>query len=33
VQMARRAWAGPGDVLNTLGLDDFRASIRRNRRG
>jgi DNA polymerase (family 10) len=33
VQMARRAWAEPADVLNTRTLDDFRASLRRNRRG
>ena len=31
VQIARRAWAGAGDVLNTRGLDDLRASLRRNR--
>ena len=33
VQMARRAWTQPGDVLNTLGLSDLRASLRRSRRG
>jgi DNA polymerase (family 10) len=33
VQMARRAWAGPGDVLNTRELEDLRASLRRHRRG
>jgi DNA polymerase (family 10) len=33
VQIARRAWAGPADVLNTCCLDEFRASLRRNRRG
>jgi DNA polymerase (family 10) len=33
VQMARRAWVGPGDVLNTRSLDEFRASLRRSRRG
>ena len=33
VQIARRAWAGPADVLNTRCLDEFRASLRRNRRG
>jgi DNA polymerase (family 10) len=32
VQMARRAWAAPEDVLNTLAVDDFRAALRRNRR-
>ena len=31
VQMARRAWAGPADVLNTLDVDDLRASLRRHR--
>jgi DNA polymerase (family 10) len=31
VQMARRAWAEPGDVLNTLDLVPFRAALRRNR--
>jgi DNA polymerase (family 10) len=33
VQIARRAWAGPADVLNTRCLDEFRASLRRHRRG
>jgi DNA polymerase (family 10) len=33
VQMARRAWAGPEDVLNARDLDDLRLSLRRNRRG
>jgi DNA polymerase (family 10) len=33
VQTARRAWVGPADVLNTRCLDEFRASLRRNRRG
>ena len=28
---ARRAWLEPADVLNTLPLDQFRASLRRNR--
>ena len=32
VHMARRAWAGPGDVLNTRPLDEMRRSLRRNRR-
>ena len=31
VTTARRAWAEPGDVLNTLPLDAFRASLRRHR--
>jgi DNA polymerase (family 10) len=31
VQMARRAWAGPADVLNTLDVDALRAALRRNR--
>jgi DNA polymerase (family 10) len=29
---ARRAWLGPGDVLNTRPIDDFRAALRRNRK-
>jgi DNA polymerase (family 10) len=29
---ARRAWLEPSDVLNTLPLPAFRASLRRNRR-
>jgi DNA polymerase (family 10) len=33
VQVARRAWAAPFDVLNTRGVDDLRAALRRNRRG
>ena len=32
VHMARRAWAGPGDVLNTRPLDEMRRTLRRNRR-
>jgi len=32
LQVARRAWAEPGDVLNTLPVDDLRARLRRNRR-
>jgi DNA polymerase (family 10) len=32
IQTARRAWAQPADVLNTLGLDDLRRALRRNRR-
>ena len=28
---ARRAWLTPDDVLNTLPLDEFKASLRRNR--
>lgn len=32
VSVARRAWLERGDVLNTLPLDAFRASLRRNRR-
>jgi DNA polymerase (family 10) len=31
VHMARRAWVGPEDVLNTRGLDDLRVRLRRNR--
>ena len=30
-QMARRAWAAPGDVLNTRTLDDLRGVLRRHR--
>jgi len=33
VLVARRAWLGPGDVLNTQPFDAFRASLRRHRRG
>jgi DNA polymerase (family 10) len=32
VQMARRAWLGPDDVLNTRDVDALRALLRRNRR-
>jgi DNA polymerase (family 10) len=32
VQMARRAWATPDDILNTQPLDRFRTSLRRNHR-
>jgi len=32
VLMARRGWLQPADVLNTLPLDQFRSSLRRNRR-
>jgi DNA polymerase (family 10) len=32
VQMARRAWLRKEDVLNTRGVEDFRAGLRRNRR-
>lgn len=28
VDMARRAWLRPGDVLNTASVDDFRAAVR-----
>jgi DNA polymerase (family 10) len=31
VQMARRAWATPDDVINTRGLDELRRMLRRNR--
>lgn len=31
VAMARRAWASPGDVLNTRSLQELRASLRRAR--
>ena len=31
VQIARRAWATPMDVLNTRGLNELRNSLRRNR--
>ena len=30
--VARRAWLEPGDVLNTLAVEPFRAALRRNRR-
>jgi DNA polymerase (family 10) len=32
VTVARRAWLGPEDVLNTRSFDDFRSRLRRNRR-
>jgi DNA polymerase (family 10) len=32
ILVARRAWLSPADVLNTQSVDDFRASLRRNRR-
>jgi DNA polymerase (family X) len=32
VAVARRAWLEPGDVLNTLPVDAFRAALRRGRR-
>jgi DNA polymerase (family 10) len=32
VVVARRAWLGPDDVLNTRGFDQFRTSLRRHRR-
>ena len=31
VHMARRAWATPGDILNTRGLAELRGTLRRNR--
>ncbi len=31
VMVARRGWLEPGDLLNTLPLDAFRAALRRNR--
>jgi len=31
VQVARRAWIGPGDVLNARPVDEFLASLRRHR--
>ncbi len=31
VQVARRAWLEPGDVLNTKPLADFRNALRRHR--
>jgi DNA polymerase (family 10) len=31
VSVARRAWATPGDILNTQSLPELRASLRRNR--
>jgi DNA polymerase (family X) len=33
VRMARRAWASPADVLNTMSVDALRQSLRRNRKG
>ena len=33
IAMARRAWATPGDILNTRPLPELRASLRRNRPG
>ncbi len=33
VQVARRAWLSKEDVLNTRSVEDFRAGLRRNRRG
>jgi DNA polymerase (family 10) len=33
VQIARRAWVGPDDVLNTRDLEAMRGLLRRNRRG
>jgi DNA polymerase (family X) len=30
VNVARRAWLTPGDVLNTRSVDDFRTALRRN---
>ena len=33
VLQARRAWAQPSDVLNTLPFDAFRAALRRHRHG
>ena len=32
IMVARRAWLEPSDVLNTLPFDQFRASLRRNRK-
>jgi DNA polymerase (family X) len=32
VQIARRAWLAPGDVLNTRDVDDMRRMLRRNRK-
>jgi DNA polymerase (family 10) len=31
IQVARRAWAAPGDILNTRGLVELRGMLRRNR--
>ena len=31
VQVARRAWLTKEDVLNTRGVEEFRAGLRRNR--
>jgi DNA polymerase (family 10) len=33
IQVARRAWAQPGDVLNTLEFESMRSVLRRNRKG
>jgi len=33
ITVARRAWLTPADILNTRPLDEFRASLRRNRSG
>src|SRR5262249_62197923 len=32
ILVARRAWAGPGDVLNTRPFQEFRKRLRRNAR-
>jgi DNA polymerase (family X) len=32
LQVARRAWTQPADVLNTLGVTEMRAALRRNRK-
>jgi DNA polymerase (family 10) len=32
LQVARRAWTQAGDVLNTVGVDELRRSLRRNRK-
>jgi histidinol phosphatase-like PHP family hydrolase len=32
VQMARRAWATPDDVLNSRSLDEMRGMLRRHRK-
>jgi DNA polymerase (family 10) len=32
LQVARRAWTQAGDVLNTVGVDEMRRSLRRNRK-
>jgi DNA polymerase (family 10) len=33
VRIARRAWATPADILNTRGVDELKASLRRRRQG